>query len=171
MAFPSTPGIAVIRETQTDDASTEWGPGFWALSPNYSLEQKLTRWALWTMMKQREISWEEIREELGGISNARLGQLLKQTDRDAILFRLEDAIEAITKRKHAKLCDCDDYAGCAVFTAVHPTDESMRDAKKGALNQWRERTHQTGQLPSSDTGTATSVPPDGESTPTASRVA
>ena len=122
-----------------EDQTPDWfGKGSWATDPRYPLEYKLRRWQLYTVMRQRRITWIELREELGGISNARLGQILSAMEKsDRQMYRLEDAINRITQRRHAALCSCEDWSGCAVYTAVYGTDERMIEVQKGALSQWR----------------------------------
>lgn len=117
----------------------EWyGRGSWATDDRYTFEQKLRRWQFDTMMHQRRIRWAELCEELGGISKARLGQLLiAMLDRDLTLFRLEDAIDAITQRRHVSVCTCDDWSGCAVYTSCYVNDARLAEAKKGELELWR----------------------------------
>lgn len=130
------------------DEQTWYGRGSWATDPRYSLEDKLRRWQFDAMMRQRKISWSELCEELGDISKPRLGQLLiAMTSSDKITFRLEDAVDAITQRRHASLCTCEDWSGCGVYTAMYGTDDLMVEAKKGALGLWREELVSTESTP------------------------
>lgn len=104
-------------------------------------EHRIMRWQFAAMMRQRGITWPDLRQELGNISNARMGQLMKQSvHSDQVLFRLEDAIERITERKHRARGHTDNDVSCAVFTAC-VEDQALLRAKNGAMEQWRE--HQT----------------------------
>lgn len=118
----------------------EWyGWGSWSTDDRYTFEEKIRRWQFDAMMRQRRIQWGELCEELGGISKARLGQLLiAMLNRDETLFRLEDAIDAITQRRHASVCTCDDWSGCAVYTSCYVGESRLIGAKKGELSLWRE---------------------------------
>lgn len=143
-----TPDNTVESCGDTDDESSapasDWyGHGSWATDPRYTLEEKIRRWQVSAVMRQRNITWKDLREELGGISAARLGQMLKNlTDSEHVALRLEAAIDAITERRHAARCrvdegrPCDDL-GCAVYTNCY-TDDSLIYGKKGELNEWRK---------------------------------
>lgn len=126
-------------------AQHDWyGSGSWATDPRYTIQEKLVRWQFWVVMRQRNISWLELREELGGVSGARLGQMLRaMTYSTLIAVRLEAAVQAITERKHSAVCSCDDLNGCAVYTAIYGSEDRLIQAKKGEYNEWRSRNAET----------------------------
>lgn len=110
-------------------------PGSWATDPTTTLEEKVRRWAIFAIMHQRGIQWADLVDELG-ITRARVGQLFRRAGVSEKAYqRIEEAIEAITERKHAA-CHVDNDPNCAVYTAIDPDDRLVK-AKLGALEAWR----------------------------------
>lgn len=112
--------------------------GSFAYEDEWTVEQKLRRWQTWTLVRQRNISSDELRVELGGISRARLHQMMIDVmlGATAPVDRIERAVEKITERRHAASCVCTDYAH-AIYVAAYATDTHMVQAKQGAMGDWR----------------------------------
>jgi hypothetical protein len=112
----------------------------WVLDPRISMEARIQRWAIHTILLQRNISWNHLAAALGGISRSRVGQLLAKIGYSEVAEkRIDAAITSITRERHAQGCGCSDEA-CAVYSTLKRVDPRLLKVKKGAMEQWREAT-------------------------------